>query len=250
MLLLIWIVCVVIQNPHVTVEAEKKSDDENLYEGYAINTDNDKGMEFYLRDLNNKDNVQLVYCFSNGQLEPPLLNSGKILPQYHEETLIDNKGYKALLYVGYPLDKEGLIKKYGLNAQEAHKETQSALWTLQNADLSVYMQYKEPYPSYYVELLSYVAHHVNTEFEEYSIAYYVSNTFTNENLSYQHMITLTKIDNKKPVIPKNPSDDADCGCVSKQRTSDLQFWSFISGAIVFIVIIIIWYLLKNKKMDQ
>lgn len=248
MILLFCFAFILVQSLQIDVKAKTKVDNKDIYEGYTVITNNET--EFYLRDINNKDNVHLVYCFSNGQLEPPLLDAGKILPRYQEENFVDNKGYAALLYVGYPLDKEGLIKKYGLTSQEAHKETQSALWTLQNADLSIYLQYKKPYPSYYVELLSYAAHHVDTKYDDYKIAYYVSNTVTNENLSYQHLITLKKADDKddtKPTLPNNPPDDEGCGCVSKKGTSNLQFWLFIGGAIILILVTIVWCIIKSKK---
>lgn len=248
MLFLFCFAFILVQSLQIDVKAITKVDNKDIYEGYTIITNNET--EFYLRDINNKDDVHLVYCFSNGELEPPLLDTGKILPRYQEESFVDNKGYQALLYVGYPLDKEGLIKKYGLSSQEAHKETQSALWTLQNADLSVYLQYKEPYPSYYVELLSYAAHHVDTKYDDYKIAYYVSNTATNENLFYQHLITLKKADDKddtKPTLPNNPSDDEGCGCVSKKGTSNLQFWLFIGGAIILVLVTIVWCIIKSKK---
>lgn len=248
MILLFCFAFILVQSLQTDVNAKTKVDNIDIYEGYTVITNNET--EFYLRDINNKDEVHLVYCFSNGQLEPPLLDAGKILPRYQEENFVDNKGYAALLYVGYPLDKEGLIKKYGLTSQEAHKETQSALWTLQNADLSIYLQYKKPYPSYYVELLSYAAHHVDTKYDDYKIAYYVSNTVTNENLSYQHLITLNKTNSEgdtKPTLPNNLPDDEGCGCVSKPGTSNLQFWLFIGGAIILILVTIIWCIIKSKK---
>lgn len=222
--------------------------DEVEYNGYSQPLDQNV-IGVYLQQ--NDEEALLMYCFSNGEIAPPTLNDAIDLPSYHQIDYTDEKGYGALLYVGYPNDYIGLMQKYGLDDGEAYKETQAALWTLQNADLNVYLQYNEPFPSYYLELLHYVAENVNNEIGEYELTYFVS-----DDNSYQSLITLqckTEVDeidssndNNENIGEENVKEDVLEQDNDKTITT-LQFWLFISFALLAILIAIIWCCLKMRK---
>ncbi|MDD3049297.1 MAG: Cys-Gln thioester bond-forming surface protein [Bacilli bacterium] len=239
------LLCVLLLVTGIFLGAEYINAENTEYEGYTEPLSQEV-MGVYLRDSD--ETPFLVYCFSNGKIAPPLLNANSILPSYHQLDYPDEKGYGSLLYAGYPNDCIGLMDKYGLSDAKAYKETQAAIWTLQNADLDVYRQYSEPFASYYLELLHYSAEHVDLEDNAYQLAYFVEN----EN-NYQSLIALQYnedaeiMEDSENVEEAEESEENIQEQDSDKGITTMQFWLFISFAILAIIIAVIWCCIKMNR---
>ncbi|NBK97310.1 MAG: hypothetical protein EOM50_04730 [Erysipelotrichia bacterium] len=215
----------------------KEEDGDNQYQVYSqAITPQQQGV--YLQDMKQKKSM-LMYCISNERIAPLSTEKNRSLIPYVAKSFNDDRGYQALLYVGYPHNQTNLQEEYGLDDGSAYKETQAALWTLQNAEGSIYTQYQKPFPSYYIALLNYASTHINEQYLGYTLKYYES---VNQEIAYQHLITLQKqeddnIEKQVQTEDKEPSSSLD----------SLFFYLFIAFAILAMVVVIVYCVYRSKK---